>query len=319
MITLLSSLTILFSCASLPSNASLHKAIASGNFEKVKKLIDDGADINETYGGEGIYPLERAVDYPEIALYLISKQAKGLEPAFERAVSKKQFELAKAIAEAGVDVNRNGNAFYQLFMRNKDIPFDQKVQIVREITDNRLNTPSILVSIEPENYQMAVDAFGMNLSEKIDDLGCSILHLAARRADFALVSYLLDRKVDINLLDDNNHTALFYAITAYGPNIDWKNPIIENETSARIKFIGDMPFYANPREIQQRQLNIVMGLLTAGININQQNRYGWTALHFASAAYPEGLQELLAEYHANKGIKTEFGRTADDILKLRVQ
>jgi ankyrin repeat protein len=317
--TMLGFLVVLYSCGTF-SFPPLHKAIYRGNLEKVQKLVDRGADVNKKSGGaDGVYPLVRAVDYPEIALYLISKQAKGLEPALETAVSKKQFELAKAIAGAGVDVNKNGDAFYHLFKYNKDIPYDKKLQIVQEITDNKLNTPIILLYIEPENYQAAVDAFGMNLSEKIDDSGRSILHLAAQNANLALVRYLIDKKIELNILDNNHHTALFYAITAFGSDIDWENPIIEDKTAAKIKFTSDMPYYTNARERMQNQTNIVMGLLKSEININQQNKYGWTVLHFASASYPKGLQELLIANHADKDIKTAFGRTADDILKLREQ
>jgi hypothetical protein len=309
---------VLSSCATLGAGAPpLHKAIESGNLAKVKKLIDGGADINETYGGTGNYPLTRAVKHPEIAVYLLSKQAKGLEPALREAISQKNYELAKMIVEAGADINKHGDAFYRLFSNNTDVPFEQQLQIAGEITGNKLNTPSILIYIDPENYQTAVDTLGMDLSEKVDELGRSALHLAAGRANFTLVSYLLDNKAAINALDDNNQTALFYAITAYGPEIDWKNPITENETTARIKFISDMPYYGDGSERQRRQVNIVMAFLDAGINVNQQNKQGWTVLHFASAAYPEGLQELLIEHNANKDLKTEFGRTADDILQLR--
>jgi ankyrin repeat protein len=59
-----------------------------------------------------------------------------------------------------------------------------------------------------------------------------------------------------------------------------------------------------------------LALLNAGININQQNYAGWTVLHFAAAAYPEGLRELLIQYGANPEVRTNMNRTIDDILQL---
>jgi ankyrin repeat protein len=57
-------------------------------------------------------------------------------------------------------------------------------------------------------------------------LGKTILHIAAEEMNNELVEYLIE-KMDINVLDNNQHTALFYAITAYDPSIDWKEPIVE--------------------------------------------------------------------------------------------
>ena len=66
-----------------------------------------------------------------------------------------------------------------------------------------------------------------------------------------------------------------------------------------------------------KQLKIVEMLLDANIEINNQDIYGWTVLHYASAFYPEGLQELLISKGANTNLKTKFGRTADDIKNLK--
>jgi ankyrin repeat protein len=153
--------------------------------------------------------------------------------------------------------------------------------------------------------------------DEYNNLGKTILHIAAEEMNNELVEYPIE-KMDINVLDNNQHTALFYAITAYDPSIDWKEPIVEDENNAKIKFIGSMPFYRNPQQTQERQFNAVMTLLNGKIDINQQNYAGWTVLHYASASYPKELQELLIEYGADKNIKTNFGRTAENISEIRL-
>jgi ankyrin repeat protein len=315
-----------FGCATLPSGAPpLHEAIASGNLARVQKLVEGGADINEQYGGTGIYPLERAADFPEIALYLLSKGADGHDRAFSAALDKSQYDLARALVDAGVNCNENANAFYYLFSK-KDLTIDQKIKTAKDVSNNTLTSPYILVHFEPENYKTAVEAFNINLESKVFDssilggsidLGSTVLHVAARRNNADLVKFLLETKVDVNALDNNRQTALFYAITAYGPRVNWESPIVENETTAKLNFSGDLPYYSNARQVQQKQVANVLALLDANININQQNYAGWTVLHFAAAAYPEGLRELLIEHGADTNLKTNMNRTAEDILQLR--
>ncbi|MDR2050105.1 MAG: ankyrin repeat domain-containing protein [Treponema sp.] len=313
-------------CTTLPSGAPpLHEAIASGNFARVQKLVESGADVNEQYGGIGIYPLERAAEFPEIALYLLSKGAGGRDRAFSAALDKSQYDLARALVDAGVNCNENANAFYYLFSK-KDLTVDQKIKTAKDVSNNTLTSPYILVHIAPEDYKAVVDAFNINLEAKVldadalgnvIDLGSTVLHVAARRNNADLIQFLLETGVDVNALDNNRQTALFYAITAYGPRIDWESPIIENETTAKINFAGDMPYYSNAGQVQQRQVANVLALLDANSNINQQNYAGWAVLHFAAAAYPEGLRELLVEHGADTNLKTNMNRTAEDILQLR--
>jgi hypothetical protein len=244
---------------------------------------------------------------------------------FSDALRDAKYDAARAMVDNGFDCNENANAFYNLFSK-KDLTFEQKIQTAKEVSNDTLSNPYILVSIEPENYEAAIDAFGLDLGAKIVytdifgrvvNLGGSILHVAVERNDVDLTSFLLSKDIDVNALDNNNHTALFYAITVFGPMIDWEAPIVENETDAKIKFISDTPYYSNPRQVQERQVANVLALLNAGININQQNYAGWTVLHVAAAAYPEGLRELLIERGVDPALKTNMNRTADDILQLR--
>jgi ankyrin repeat protein len=323
-ITLAAGMTF-FACATLPKDAPpLHKAIASGNFARVQKLVEGGADINEQYGGIGIFPLERAAEFPEIALYLLNKGADGRHRAFSVALDKAHYDLARTLVDAGVDCNENAIAFFYLFSK-KDLTIDQKIKIAKDVSNNTLASPYILLSLEPENYKTVVEAFNIDLEAKVRDTdvferaigsGTNILHVAARRNNAGLVKFLLEMGVDVNALDSIRQTALFYAITAYGSRVDWESPIVENETTAKLKFSGDMPYYGDARQVQQDQVANVLALLGANINVNQQNYAGWTVLHFAAAAYPEGLRELLIEHGADTGLKTSMNRTAEDILQL---
>jgi ankyrin repeat protein len=295
----------------------LYQAVLDGNIKKVKQLVEAGADINK--GDYPDTPLERAAfkGNLEIVEYLVSQGAESCQRAFGRALEGRRSDVARFFIRSGnVDVNM-GARYFRSYLNDKDIPFEQRMQNVKEITGDSLNSPYLLAIVDPENYQKVIDYFGIQLTARVDELNNTILHIAASLNNDSLVAFLLERNFNINVLNDNNHTALFYAITVYGPSIDWNTPVIEDETSARIKFISDMPYYLDPRAIQEKQVRIVTSLLNNRINVNQQDKSGWTVLHFACRAYPAGLQELLISKGANQTLKTNFGRTSADMLELR--
>ena len=298
-----------------PSSKALVDAAKKGNLKKVKQLVENGADVNGT-GDYGAYPLVSAVKFPEIVEYLLENGAEKHVEAFEKAMSGHYYASAKILANTGIDIHNNSSLYFYV-LNDKNLTLENQIKTIKEISNDRFNNPRILLFAKLETYQKFIDGFNLTLTDKIDELGRNVLHEAASRRDADLTKFLIEKKVNINALDNNNHTALFYAITAFGPSIGWDAPVIENKETARIKFRGDMPFYMNAREEQQRQVSCVLQLLDAKININQQNKDGWTVLHFAAAGYPAGLQELLISKNADKNIKTKFGRTYDDILKIR--
>jgi ankyrin repeat protein len=313
------SLGIFVSCLSIGSSAPpLVTAAQDGKLEKVKQLVEGGADINEK-SRYGHTALERAADngHLEVVNYLLSKNAKDPQKAFQSALRNNYADVAKLFVDGGfVDINFNAQ-YFRSFLNNKEVAFEQRMQNVKYIAGDKLNSPYLLELVEPEYYQQMIDFFNINLEDKTDALGNSILHIAAMRNNLNLVKYLLERKFDVNVLDNNNHTAMFYCITSFGPSIDWSNPVIEDETTARINYVSDMPYYSNSNDIKMRQAQIGILLLDSGINVNQQNNSGWTVLHFACASYPAGPQETLIERGADQNLKTNFGRTSADILALK--
>jgi len=301
---------------SIHAQTPLLDAVIRGNFTQVRRLVERGVDIN--LGNYNFTPLERAANdgHYEIVEYLLSRNAMDPQRAFGRAVEGKHIAIAKLLIASGkIDINASALSF-RAFFNDQTIPFEQRMQIVFDLTDGQLNTPHILTIIEPENYQKAVDFFRINLSDKIDSLGRSILHIAASLNNVNLVTYLLTKNINVNALDNNNHTALFYCITSFGPSINWEIPIIEDEITARINYNSSMPYYGNPNDVRMRQAQVGILLLDARININQQNSYGWTALHFASASSAGSLETLISR-GANQNLRTNFGRIASDLLVVR--
>lgn len=298
--------------------SKLNQAIMDSKVEKVKQLIDKGVDVNEPYGR--FSPLERAAadGNLEIVKLLLSVNAASKEKAFDEATSNTKDDVIKYFIDNNIIENPNTHIsyFYQYF-RDNTKSLNDKIERLQKITNGKLNSPYLLTFVEAKDYQQVIDSFSIKITNKVDALGNTILHIAAKQHNVDLVNYLLEHKFDINSLNNNNQTSLYYAITCYGPSIDFNNPVIEDDSIAKINFVSDMPYYNNPQEIQQEQVAVVMTLLDKGIKINQQDKFGWSVLHYAAAFYPEGLQELLISKGANKELKTKYNRTPSDILALK--
>jgi ankyrin repeat protein len=312
-------LVVIIPCLSAaPYSPPLVTAAQDGNLRRVRQLVERGADINE----KSVYDhtaLERAASngHLEIVEYLLSKNAGDPQKAFQNALSSKHIAVAKLFVDREtVNVN-NSASYFRTLLNDNAVPFRRRMENVNTITNGKLDSPYILQIVQPQYYQDVMEFFNINLSDKVDALGNSILHIAARYNNVDLVKYLLDKNFNVNLLDNNNQTALFYCITSFGPSINWNNPVIEDESTAKINYISDMPYYSNPTDVRTRQGQVGILLMDAKININQQNKSGWTVLHFAYVSYPAGPKETLIERGANQTIKTNFGRTAADILALR--
>ena len=187
---------------------------------------------------------------------------------------------------------------------------------------DKKNAPLILLWVQPENYQDMIDFFKIDLTTKIDKAGSSILHVATSKRNMDLVDFLLKNNFDVNTLDDYNHTALFYAVIPTVFKIDWESPVIEDETIAKLNLGGRGIYPSQFHPLVTFGDGIFCGMLVdAGINVNQQNKAGWTVLHFLVATYKTpnwSLANILDKIakDINLDLKTNYGRTAMDIHTL---
>lgn len=308
---------VLFS-AEKPSklnNALMKKNI---NVKTVQKLISEGEDVNQKYWG--YYPIERVGNNLEVLKILLEAGAEGKESYFSNALwNVYDDEIIKYICENDIlDPNDFVNSFRHYF-DDASKTLEDKCQHIISVTDGKLSNPLILRYVSPEDYDKASELLNLNF-KYTDKKGNSSLHLIAdylNENSANMLKYAIERGADVNHLNNNKQTALFYAITAFGPTINWDDPVNEDEEQAKINFVSDMPYYQNPKVLQQNQIEIVNTLLQKKISINQKDNFGWTVLHYANAAYPAGLSELLIANGADKNIKTNFGKTAEDIRALR--
>lgn len=305
--------------AAVPKNTKLCNAVEKGKIEAVKKeLTKNPEDINKK-GDRHETPVTKAArikDNTEILDLLIKAGGEVTDNSLYVAQMSQNTLYFKYLIENDlIDVNENISKLYFLFNK-KEFSIEDIIFNVKDVTCGKLNTPYILKFFDKDDYNLVIESFNLDLNVPVDKVGTTILQMAAKSFDVDLVEFLISR-VDINQKNNNGANALFYACTAYGPSINLSNPITEDADIAKINFISDMPYYRNAKEIQQKQLKIVSLLFDANIDTNAQDVFGWTTLHYASAFYPEGLQELLISKGSNVNLKTNFGRTARDIKNLK--
>lgn len=184
----------------LSKNNRMIVAAEFGDIEKVKSMIDKGADVNAPYNNFLLGYDNRAIDraikngYLDIVRLLIDKGAKINErncyhlTALEEAVISNNSKIIKLIIERGAAV---------------DICF--------------INA---CLSGHKENIKLLISN-GVNVNYKDSNGVTALMRVAESSDEFLQVAKLLiDNGADVNAKDKNGYTPLFYSIFDRS-NIDW--------------------------------------------------------------------------------------------------
>jgi len=298
----------------------LYRAINKGQLDEVKQFIQDGINININASGWSHYPLEYAAQegQTEIVEYLITQGAENINIAFQLAMSRREYETAKLIYSYG-------ELHYSVLeepLGYRRMNTEEKIELFSLITDNQLSNNYFLLCAQPDEYNEIIEKYNIDISSIIKENGENILNIAAKRNNLDLVNYLISNKFNINSIDKNGNTALFYAVSSAGPSINWENPFYEDQNSINVSTFtiprrGSPPFpdFQAQAERGNRIINIIKILCENGINIDSQNNLGWTALHLSYVRYADVLRELLKHYNANTNIKTQAGRLPEEFYR----
>jgi ankyrin repeat protein len=232
-------------------------------------------------------------------------------------ITEKNYKYVKEIIN-NIDINKYLSGLYSI-LNNDTIKTKDKISLIKYLSNGNISNPYILVYLPPNEYDIFINEFSLDINAVIDELGRTILHEAVRINNTELFDYLLTKNININSIDNNSLNALFYAFEFHP--IDWFDPIYENEEDAGINLGNDTYSYGIPyysKKIinkEDRRLYIINKLLENGININQKTKYGWTILHFSIFVTMEYVYNLFLSFNANELILTKYGRTPKDLLK----
>ena len=305
---------VFFSCATNSSwyaDAPLHTAAEMGDLEEVKLLIESGSDINEVVRGNTPLYAAAIKNQFEVVNYLIDKGADiNISNPLYQTVNKRYVKISRILLENGADQFSFRGWYLNSISGNSELSDEKKVEIVKDIQGNMPVSPIFLLRLDPEKYSYFIKELNIDINMKNDPV--SVLHNACLSFNTELVSYLIDNGVDINSTDKTGNNALTHTVMAFGPYVEWAGPINEEDS---IIYNSDMPNYRDPKSVQMRNVATLQILLKAGIDVNMQNEYGWSPVHFAAASKPAGLMEILIENDADLELKTNSGLTVYDLAK----
>lgn len=243
--------------------------VAAGNsyLETVKKLIENGADVNK-YDGKGWTPLMYAANNGdiEIAKILIENKANVNQKSFDSKTAllyavnspilESRIDMAKLLIESKADINlEDAEGFKPLSaaIKNKD------AELTKFLTTNKADLNIFMPTEGSSLIEYAINQNDMDLLQLLVENGANInfpninsdgtfgmtpLMLASRLGLDNIIRIFLSREAEINLTDFYGNTAVHYAAG-------------------------------------NSQLAAVRLLLDKNPNLNIQNKDGNTALHLA--------------------------------------
>lgn len=283
---------------------ALMVAVARGNLEVVKFLVENGANVNNT----AFLPLDpqgrlgfhydyvkvftrKAIVVPNVRIYF---------SALVAAVYENQPEILRYLLKNGADVNVRGQAWTALF----NPVFTGKSEIVKILLKNGIdvNSKDVLGStalqkaVEKGDIEMAKLLLKFEADANItDNFGWNALHVASlfsRNASKAMIELMLDSGCDVNSLTDGGFSPLNLAEA--GNNLNFLDYLVRN--LEKIQFSGHKELHNIDSD--EKHLEVISLLIDRGADVDHEDDIlGWTTLHWAAASGDLKVTKMLVEKH----------------------
>jgi ankyrin repeat protein len=314
-----------FDVADDRNSTPLHFACDRGFIELVKYLVELGADINKQ-DVDGDTPLIWTItrNYYSIAEFLIGKGVdvnvlnNGHINALFWTIYRSDAAMAKLLIDNGIDIsiqNYEGNTALHIAGIN------QKVEIAKllidkgadlEVRESRGRTPLVLTAREHGNYEIIKYMIenGADINS-VDNYGATALELTAWRGYEEVLDYLLDNGVQIPIDEEKRFLIADFCCENSLEKLYWKlddigifDQILKEK---RKNFLLSAA--------QGESIEMVSWLTEKGFNVNEQDYYGWTPLHYAAETGNLEILQTLIDKGANTNSRNLMGESAFNIAE----
>jgi ankyrin repeat protein len=138
----------------------------------------------------------------------------------------------------------------------------------------------------------------------------------SQECSFGIARLLVERGVDVQSQDKDHDTALHAA--AFTGRLEMAKLLIDSGaiTTAENEH-GEIPLHLVSRGqyiSQENSVGIVQLLLECGVDVNAQEKHGWTSLHWAAFKGRVKVAQVLLGHGANAKWETEKGETALNLV-----
>ncbi|MGB2866682.1 MAG: ankyrin repeat domain-containing protein [Sedimentisphaerales bacterium] len=299
-------------------NKSLFEAVKKGDIEQVKKLIAEGADVNETedLGQVKWTPLIAAASGGDVQVVKVllengakvdATESHGYTPLYYALWTdgNDSEELVRALIASGADVNKRspGDKSYP------PLVFAIWIREGREDNVKALLDAGADVDVKDDNGLTALYWAAFDSSKDVLDLilangnYANTIHLAACRGDLSRIKTLIEEGTDVNTRDGFGCTPLHWAVLAESPDV--ADFLIAKGADINAKDTRNLsPLMA------ACALPVVELLISKGADIQGQDALqGQTKLHMACGGGEKDVADLLIRRGADVNLRDKRGQT----------
>ena len=280
-------------------NGLFHYAVASGNIQKIKSLVEMEVPYTPNKLGENAFAFVGRGRGARLSVELLAYlKGLGLDPKTPFANGQ---TLPHTAARMGAD------AAILRFLEENNLPLNTP--------DKEGNTPLILASARADlgfvSYWL-----GYNTLNATNTKGQSALTQAVATSSPEVVKLLLDKGANSSQKTVEGHDLYTVLLDAYRKE---KGSVQRAEEIIALLVASGLPKPAPGvllhKAFEKGDKELIEKLLQLGEDINAKDKDGYTLLHYASMKSKDlEMMKYLVAKGANPGIKTELDETVLDLI-----
>ncbi|MET3194695.1 ankyrin repeat domain-containing protein [Bacillus sp. OAE603] len=248
---------------------NLNEAIRNNNIKQVKRVIESGINLNST----DTAPYQEGITFPESPLYVACGKSnlKIVKLLLENGAKPVQVKgtANSPLSEVFASYNKNDLELTKLLIKyGADINYVEKMtgatpEGMMPILELAYSQPDSMSSIpKSEANEGVLEIFRFldtlpNTNFKVSTIDGNVLTMAARQNNLPLLKYLVEeKKMDINLKDKKDYSALYYAAWST-ESVEMVEYLLAKGADKTIESNGKTPYDAASEVSSRRSMDLL--------------------------------------------------------------